>query len=191
MKRLVLALCISLLAGAAQAASVFSDDFNGNSSALNATPSGWTVSFGTVDVIGNGFFDFMPGSGSYIDLDGSTRNAGVLTHSLSLVAGNLYTLSFDLAGNHRNSSLEAVGVLFGTQLGLYSLPMNAGWTHYSMNFTPDRSGGYLLSFAALGHDNIGMLLDNVSVTTVPEPETYAMFLAGLGLVGFMARRRKA
>jgi hypothetical protein len=26
---------------------------------------------------------------------------------------------------------------------------------------------------------------------VPEPETYAMLLAGLGLVGFMARRRKA
>jgi hypothetical protein len=26
---------------------------------------------------------------------------------------------------------------------------------------------------------------------VPEPETYAMLLAGLGLVGFMARRRQA
>lgn len=28
------------------------------------------------------------------------------------------------------------------------------------------------------------------VSSVPEPETYAMLLAGLGLVGFMARRRK-
>ena len=27
--------------------------------------------------------------------------------------------------------------------------------------------------------------------TVPEPETYAMFLAGLGLMGFVAHRRKA
>jgi len=25
---------------------------------------------------------------------------------------------------------------------------------------------------------------------VPEPETYAMLMAGLGLLGFMARRRK-
>ena len=41
-------------------------------------------------------------------------------------------------------------------------------------------------------------LDNVhssqlfitNVSAVPEPETYAMLLAGLGLVGFMARRRK-
>jgi PEP-CTERM motif len=28
------------------------------------------------------------------------------------------------------------------------------------------------------------------VTNVPEPETYTLFLAGLGMVGFMGRRRK-
>ncbi len=32
--------------------------------------------------------------------------------------------------------------------------------------------------------------DNFAVTAVPEPETYAMLLAGLGVLGFMARRRK-
>ena len=37
-----------------------------------------------------------------------------------------------------------------------------------------------------------VLLDQLSlstVTAVPEPETYAMMLAGLGLVGFMSRKR--
>lgn len=34
-------------------------------------------------------------------------------------------------------------------------------------------------------------VNNVTVTAVPEPETYAMLLAGLGLVGFAARRRTA
>ena len=29
-----------------------------------------------------------------------------------------------------------------------------------------------------------------AVTSIPEPETYAMLLAGLGLLGFQARRRK-
>ena len=31
---------------------------------------------------------------------------------------------------------------------------------------------------------------NMSVTAVPEPETYAMMLAGLGALGFLARRRR-
>ena len=29
-----------------------------------------------------------------------------------------------------------------------------------------------------------------SIGAIPEPETYALFLAGLGAIGFMARRRK-
>lgn len=29
-----------------------------------------------------------------------------------------------------------------------------------------------------------------AIAAVPEPETYAMMLAGLGLVGFAARRRR-
>jgi len=40
----------------------------------------------------------------------------------------------------------------------------------------------------------GLLLkidgSNTFTTSVPEPETYAMMLAGLGLMGFVARRRK-
>ncbi len=33
-------------------------------------------------------------------------------------------------------------------------------------------------------------LDNIDVSAVPEPETYAMLGAGLGLLAFMARRKK-
>jgi len=42
---------------------------------------------------------------------------------------------------------------------------------------------------SLGYKSI---FDDLTVipTSVPEPETYAMMLVGLGLVGFMARRRK-
>ena len=33
-------------------------------------------------------------------------------------------------------------------------------------------------------------VENLRIAPVPEPETYAMFMVGLGLIGFMARRRK-
>lgn len=66
------------------------------------------------------------------------------------------------------------------------------------NFTYDLSsllaagGNYTLRFATAS--NVGSMVmgvDNVSlqVTAVPEPESYAMLLAGLGLIGAISRRR--
>lgn len=63
----------------------------------------------------------------------------------------------------------------------------------------------LVSRVAFGWDNNGGVAGNANdfgmdnfrysatapVAAVPEPETYAMLLAGMGLVGAMARRRKA
>jgi probable HAF family extracellular repeat protein len=43
--------------------------------------------------------------------------------------------------------------------------------------------------AAYGINNHGQILVNVS--EVPEPETYAMLIAGLALLGFMTHRREA
>ncbi|MEO6746456.1 MAG: FxDxF family PEP-CTERM protein, partial [Caldimonas sp.] len=31
---------------------------------------------------------------------------------------------------------------------------------------------------------------NFSITPIPEPETYALMMAGLGVMGFVARRRR-
>jgi hypothetical protein len=42
-----------------------------------------------------------------------------------------------------------------------------------------------------GSKNTMYTIDFGDVTVVPEPETYAMLLAGLGLVGMMSRRRRA
>ena len=41
---------------------------------------------------------------------------------------------------------------------------------------------------AHGINNLGQV---VVVGTIPEPATYALMLAGLGLVGFMARRKES
>lgn len=54
------------------------------------------------------------------------------------------------------------------------------------------AGTYSFSVAGLSVGaNGGAYTLALNVTAVPEPETYALMLAGLGLVGFAARRRKS
>ncbi|MBS1143272.1 MAG: hypothetical protein H6R14_678 [Proteobacteria bacterium] len=53
----------------------------------------------------------------------------------------------------------------------------------------DLSGAFQLGATVNGYTNV--VASAVSVTAVPEPESYAMFLAGLGLIGAVARRRQA
>lgn len=43
----------------------------------------------------------------------------------------------------------------------------------------------------LDYNDLKFVFTNVAVQAVPEPETYGMLLAGLGLVGFAARRKRA
>jgi len=189
------ATAVVFAAPASAAVTVFSDNFDSYSPlALNWTPplaSGWTVSSGTVDLIGiGGPHDILPGNGNYIDLDGSTADSGVFANSVNLTGGVTYTLSFDLAGSQRGST-ETANVNFGTATASFTLNSSDPLTAHSLNFTPSASGIYSFSYENLGGDNIGLLLDNVSVSAVPEPETYAMLLAGLGMLGFMLRSRKA
>ena len=193
----------SVFSVSAQATPIFSDNFDSYAAdQLNWIPpvlSGWTITNGSVDIIGSGgSYDFLPGNGSYVDLDGGSAHSGKLSHTLSLLAGHTYTLSFDLAGSHRGTT-EIVDVKFGTTMEHSTLSSNDGFSHHTMNFTPLISGSYSFDYqnnefgAFIGNGDgnfIGALLDNVAVTSVPEPESYAMFMAGLGVMGFIARRRK-
>ncbi len=177
-------------AGALASVEIFKDDFDDNSLGLAVVPSGWSVTDGSVDVIGaGGIYDLLPGNGLYLDLDGHTSNAGRLSRSFDLDAGVLYSLSFRLAGSQRGTA-EVVDVSFGNVFETFALSSNEGFLTRTLQFTPSIAGTYSISFENRGGDRIGALLDSVSVSAVPEPESWALLCAGLGLIGVAASRRR-
>lgn len=193
MKKILLSLMLTSAIAAsasAHASLLFADNFNAETRALNASLTNWTVSNGSIDVIGTGYFNFYPEKGNFLDLDGSTRNAGkITTHTaFSLNPGITYLLSFDL-GSSKYGDTNSVNVSLGNFSEIFTLAPNAGWQQFTRSFTVLSGMSSNLSFDHAGGDNMGLMLDNVSVTAVPEAETYALMLAGLGLIGFSVRRR--
>jgi hypothetical protein len=203
MKKLLCAIALALLlVGQANASIVFSDNFNGYHGGVgvtNYTDFGgtWSVSVGSVDLIGNGYFDFLPGNGLYIDMDGSTNKPGTMvSRTISLNPGD-YVLSYQLAGSHRRpDSVNLVTAVVNTSYTsrTESLASNSPFTTFSDRFTVTGSDAVnvTISFAAGGvGDNMGMLLDNVKLEAVPEPATIAIWSI-LGVVGIaVGCRRKA
>lgn len=129
---------------------------------------------------------------------------GPVTQQVSgLVPGQAYTLSFSYGAGQQvgfrgNNPINYWDVALGNSKQQTASLANVsqgftGWHQASMTFTATNSSE-LLSFMAKGSPTGAppfMLLDGVSlVSAVPEPATWGMLIGGLGLFGFMARRRK-
>jgi hypothetical protein len=190
---------VAFLVVETQAVTIFSDNFNsenGGAGTLNYNSfANWKVTSGTVDLIGNGFFDFLPGNGLYIDMDGSSSSAGTMDTKSGLInlSPGQYVLSYQLAGNHRNNSTELVNVAvkIGLATANHSLLQNAPFTTFTLPFTVSSSMAVQIEFQGTGGDNIGMILDNVQLDQVQVPDGGStVVLLGIALCGAGFVRRK-
>ncbi len=97
----------------------------------------------------------------------------------------LSSFAFDL-DQSGYGNLQAANVLFLDSNGNTVFTSDdfflTSTTHFSQNFTSALTVSAVLLPSS-------KLYDNISVATVPEPETYAMLLAGMTLMGFAARRK--
>lgn len=179
----------------AQASTVLlQDNFDSETLGLSSPSlTNWTISDGTVDVIGNpNFFDLRPGNGRYLDLDGSSRNAGKITSktTFSFNPGDFITLQFDLAGSQRsdsNSVTVSLGSLFSET---FTLSSSVPFGTITRTFNPTSATNAQLMFDHAGGDNLGLLLDNVNLSVQPVPEPLTILGAGTAISFGASFKRK-
>ena len=192
----IIVISLMLVSGNSFASVIFQDNFNlehGGTGILNYNSfTNWGVTNGTVDLIGTNFYDLFPGNGLYVDLDGSTGNAGVMTtkNTITLAPGS-YVLSFYLGGNHRTNTPDSVVVKsnIGSYSETFTIGRNDPLTKFAKTFNITSAINANLSFENLGGDNMGAILDKVELATAT-PEPASMSLLVLGLAGLLKVRKK-
>lgn len=115
----------------------------------------------------------------------STSYAGLSTHDdkaafqlavweLMLETGNTFSVS---GGSFHVLGSDATSLAVSTQANSF--------LSQAMSY----QGPALYSLTKLTHENLQDLVVAAPLNAVPEPESYALLLAGLGVVGLVARRR--
>ncbi len=176
---------------------IFNSNIN-NAQHSTTLVNGWSSSPGTLGIeIRNNVAGQAYAGNNFVELD--TDANSLAYQGITTTNGQLYNVSFAYStrpgvtgpSDTNNLSVFWNGGSLGTYGGINASSTTNNWILYTIQVMG--TGSDVLKFQATGtSDSYGGSLDAVSITTpVPEPEIYAMLAAGLGLMGFVARRRKS
>lgn len=116
---------------------------------------------------------------TYAFVIGTQSDVASSVTSLGSIVPASYSL-FAVGGDGLVGTADDVGIAswtFGGAPTVHNVNLGAGSYYYSVFGFANGAAAYSLNSAA-------------SAVTVPEPETYALLGAGLGIVGFVASRRR-
>lgn len=170
-----------------------SDAMAGGSWSTFQNLSGWTGGPAGIELRNNvagAAFDGV----NFVELD--TAQNSSMFQDIGTTQGQAYTLSFAYSAREGIAgSSNGIEVLWnGLSQGVFTqagAPVGHVWGVVSLALTGALQTS-TLTFRAVGtSDSFGGSLDAVSlVSAVPEPQTWALVLGGLGAIGFIARRRR-
>jgi len=157
---------------------------------------GWTV----VGSKGVHWVDYGPGNttdGRYaVDLQGENPPGELssISTTFSTQAGESYVLAFDaFTGNIVNAATVSVGSLIDQAFTgggpAPAPPYTNFFTHYTYGFSATDRTSTLL-FRVVSSDGFGPVIDNVVVTSVPEPESYFLWASGIAILALSRVRRR-
>lgn len=142
---------------------------------------------GTVDLLGNGFYDYYPGNGLYIDLNGTSSTSGTLT-SKALFDPGTYDLTFVIGNNGATGPANSVSVSLGDYSEDFSRVGYPPLETVERSVTVTSASRLVFATPPTDSDQHGIIIDGVSVTLVPEPCTLALLcIAALGLLWYRRR----
>ena len=154
----------------------------------NSLPSGYTG--GGVFNTTTGEYARPVGSTSFyysVGISGGQTGPGVVTFAAPV---SYFGFLWGSPDTYNTVTFFSGTQQIGSYTGFEVLPPANGDQSVSGYFNVFTNGGPYITSVQFTSTSNAFETDNHSfITAVPEPETYAMMLAGLGLMGFIARRR--
>ena len=119
------------------------------------------------------------------------QNASYMQQTLTLAAGGYLLTWLDSNRKNYGSGNDYQVQLDGGSLGLFNTIPGDAWAGNSLSFTVAAAGSHTLRFQGMGISVDGTaFVDDLRLTAaVPEPQSLAMVLLGLAVVGAMPRRK--